>query len=373
MAALASQGYLLLEGSRVHAEAAYRRPLAAPWRGRRPLDSDLFAEQLAALLQAGIGPVESLRALEQQAHGMAKNTLRDVLTALEHGRTLADAMSATQLFDDLLVALVRASEHTSDLPEALQRYLQHAQQTKALRQRIVTASVYPVLLLLVGALVMVFLLTYVIPRFSGIFASIHVDLPWTARLLMEWGTLVRVHGYGLALFAICCAVALGAVVASGRARSALFGWVLRQRHIGHYVHLVYVARLYRTTGTLVEGGIPFPRALQMAAELLPPRLRGVALAAWRQVLEGIAPAAALAAQGLMTPVAEQLLQVGERSGDLGAMLLKAAAFHEGETSRAIERFMRALEPVVMTVLGVGIGAIVIVMYLPIFELASAVR
>ncbi|MCM5681568.1 type II secretion system F family protein [Schlegelella sp. S2-27] len=348
-----------------------------PLRRRRAaprLASDLFCEQLSSLLQAGIGPVEAIKALAQQAGSTSEGAvLQGILSDLQQGRTLAQALEHAERFDPLLVALVRASEETSDLTVALQRYLQHARQADAVRQRIITASVYPMLLLVVGGLVMLFLLTYVVPRFSGIFASIHTELPWSAQLLLQWGNLVKAHGAWMAAAAVVLAAFGIGACSSPRLRSRAVAAVLEQRHVGRYARLVYLARLYRTTGTLIEGGIPFVRAFGMASALLPHHLQATAASALRSVQEGTSASAALAAAGLATPVVERLLHVGQRSGEMGPMLVKAAAFHESETARAIERFMRALEPTVMAVMGLAIGAIVVVMYLPIFELASAIR
>ncbi|MCW7541267.1 type II secretion system F family protein [Aquabacterium sp. A7-Y] len=342
--------------------------------GRRPaIASDLFADQLATLLQAGIGPVEALRALASQARGGAAPLLKDVLGRLEQGHTLAGALEATQAFDDLLIALIRAAEETSDLPQALERYLQHAQQSKSVRQRIVTASIYPVVLLLVGGLVMVFLLVWVVPRFSGVFASMHGELPWAATLMLRWGELVKSHGSFLLLVLGTLVGGLVFAGASPAVRAALFARLLRQRHVGYYVQLMYLSRLYRTVGMLLDGGIAFPRSFQMASRLLPAHLRHAAEEALEAVRSGRSPSTALEAAGLSSPVAQQLLLVGERSGDLGAMMTKVASFHEGETARAIERFMRALEPTIMALMGLAIGFVVVVMYLPIFELASAIR
>ncbi|WKB56139.1 type II secretion system F family protein [Eleftheria terrae] len=371
-AAARSQGYTVLQQCAVPEKLdGSRRGLLA--KRHASISGPLFAQQLSTLLQAGIGPVEAVKALVKQSRGAGTPVLQQLLSELEQGRSLAQALEATAAFDTLLIALVRASEMTSNLPDALQRYLQHAEQTQAVRQRVITASVYPVLLLAVGTLVMAFLLTYVVPRFSGIFASLHTDLPWTARLLLNWGQLVKDHGTALALSAAGAVATLAAAAASPTVRAKVFAWILTQRHVGHYVQLVYFARLYRTIGTLLDGGIPFPKALEMAAALLPVHLRTAAFKALDKVREGLPPSHALALCGLTSPVADQLLQVGERSGELGAMMNQAAIFHEGETARVIERFMRALEPVVMTVIGVGIGGIVVIMYMPIFELASAIQ
>jgi general secretion pathway protein F len=124
---------------------------------------------------------------------------------------------------------------------------------------------------------------------------------------------------------------------------------------------------------LVEGGIPLPQALQLANGLLPEALRPGGAAVLQAVNQGLSPSAAHAKAGMATPIAEQLMLAGERTGDLGGVLTRVAQFHDAEVSRSLERGMRALEPVVMVLIGVGVGVVVVLMYMPIFELASAIQ
>lgn len=375
-----ARGLLVLDpsmrGIRAHDGTVNAPAAAGPftrWRRADAYSSDLFAEQLLALLRAGIGPVESVRAMAAQTRGSAHLVLQRVLQSLEQGRGMARALDEAQAFNPLMISLVAAAEETSDLSGAMERYLQHAQQVNQLRQRLITTSVYPALLLAVGTAVMIFLLLYVIPRFSGIFESIHTELPWSARALMSWGALLKNHGAALAVAAGALLFGFIVLVASADRRGRMLERVLRNPWLGAVLHRMYLARLYRTMGVLASGGIALPRAVQMAAEQMPQALRHAVLSALDEIRSGERTSVAFERQGLTTPVALQLLRVGEQGGDLCELLLKAAQFHEDETSRTIERFMRALEPTIMTVLGVSIGAIVIVMYLPIFELASAIR
>jgi general secretion pathway protein F len=154
-----------------------------------------------------------------------------------------------------------------------------------------------------------------------------------------------------------------------RAMQRLFEWRPLRRRLRTY----FLARWYRATGMLVEGGIPLASSLALTQGLLPLGLRAGGDQVAQAVREGLSPARAHARGGMATPVAEQLLLAGERSGDLGGVLSRIAQFHEAEVSRSLERSMRALEPVVMVLIGLGVGVVVVLMYLPIFELASAIQ
>jgi len=140
--------------------------------------------------------------------------------------------------------------------------------------------------------------------------------------------------------------------------------------VGERLKLYQLARFYRTTGMLLRGGMPLVAALDMGAGLLHPALRERLAAARRAITEGRPVAASLEEHGLTTPVALRMLAVGERSGNMGEMMDRAASFHDDEIARWIEWFTRLFEPILMAVIGLVIGAIVIMMYMPIFELAG---
>src|SRR6185295_14423702 len=153
-------------------------------------------------------------------------------------------------------------------------------------------------------------------------------------------------------------------------RTAIGDAVWRLPAIGERLKVYQLARFYRTIGMLLRGGMPLPRSLDMGAELLHPLLRDRLVEANRAISEGRGVSASLEAQGLVTPVALRMLAVGEKSGNMGEMLEQVAAFHDEELARWVDWFTRLFEPVLMAIIGLVIGAIVILMYMPIFELAG---
>lgn len=342
-------------------------------RRRGAFDVPVFIEQLRDLLTAGLSVIEALEALRRGAKGESTSVIQRVEQQLREGKTLSDALAAEEAFPPLLVALVRASELTSDLPQSLSRFLDHEQRVAELRHRLSSTAIYPVLLMGVGGLVLLFLLFYVMPRFARVFEGMTGDLPWSARAMVAWSHLLG--GQGAWLVGLACALAAGLVFAmtlpSVRAKGlqALMAWApLRER-----LRTYFLSRWYRATGMLVEGGIPLPQALQLSNGLLPEALRAGGASVLQAVNQGLSPSAAHAKAGMATPIAEQLMLAGERTGDLGGVLTRIAQFHDAEVSRSLERGMRALEPVVMVLIGVGVGVVVVLMYLPIFELASAIQ
>lgn len=365
-------GYVVIEAR----ESGTARPFAWPFfRRKRASDFSevLLAQQLAALLSAGLGLVEAMHALAAQAEGPMRAVLGALVASLSQGDTLSQALERIGSVSPLFVSLIRASEQTSDLGAALHRYLDYARQVDEVKQRVISASIYPALLTGVGSLVLIFLLIWVVPRFATIFESMQGDLPWTARALMYWGRVVAEQGGHLILVLLTGVGSVAILFGQSSARTRLYARVLAWRRLGTWLQRFHFARLYRTIGMLLSGGIPLVRAVEMGLPLLPFALRARAAEAVQEIRQGNSMAAAFERHALATPVGTQMLAVGERTGDLGAMMVRIAEFEETDLARALERAMRAFEPLLMTVIGVGIGLVVVLMYMPIFELASAIN
>jgi len=330
----------------------------------------LFSQELRVLLNAGLPLVEAIDTLAQKERRDNSRALLERLVAvLREGQPLSAALQEfPQAFSPLYVATVRASEKTSDLSPALARYVAYAVQLEAIRKRVVNASIYPMLLIAVGGLVSLFLLLYVVPRFGGIYAERGGDLPLFSRLLLGFGQAVNAHGV-LVLGALAALLA-AAVYLLKAYRTRLGDALWRLPAIGERLKVYQLARFYRTIGMLLRGGMPLVAALDMGAELLHPLLRERLVAASRAISEGRNVSQSMDANGLTTPVALRMLAVGEKSGNMGEMLEQIAAFHDEELARWVDWFTRLFEPILMALIGLAIGGIVILMYMPIFELAG---
>jgi len=350
----------------------------APCRGLR-LGADgfslvLFTQELLALLRAGLGLIESIRALAERQSAAGRSVLQGVLDGLHDGKALSQALAQfPQAFPLLYVETVRASERTGAIVDALSRFVQYQSQVDQIRQKLVSALIYPALLCVVGFAVSGFLVGYVVPRFSGIYLEMNKELPWASRLLFEMGAAVERHAFWIAAAAIA-AVAAG--VTAFRAGTLQAAWLRTATVLplfGPRMRVYRLTRFYRTLAMLLAGGVPLVAALHMVAGLVDDAARRLLDAAIREVHDGGKLSAALARHGLTTPIALRMLDVGERSGNLGALLEQAAAFHEEELARWVERTTRMLEPVLMLFIGVLIGGIVVLMYMPIFDLAGTLQ
>jgi general secretion pathway protein F len=355
--------------------AVRARGFAPPWAGRRSaaLPVALIAVELLALLEAGLNLVEALQALaEKQPPGERQAVLDGLLAAIRRGEPFSQALARfPRHFPPLFVATLKASERTGSVREALRRYIAYQDELDRVRKKVVAAAIYPAIVLAVGALVLGFLLLYVVPRFAGVYEGLGAELPFFSALLLALGRGVRGHAAELALGALALG-ALGAWLArQPGSRAWLSARLWRLPALGERMQLYQLARLYRTTGMLLRAGIPALRALGMVEGLLAAHLRAPLAHARRLIGEGRPMSAALGAAGLATPVAARMMVVGERSGEMGEMLERIAAFHDEELARFVEWFTRAFEPLLMAALGMAIGLVVVLMYMPVFELAGS--
>jgi general secretion pathway protein F len=220
---------------------------------------------------------------------------------------------------------------------------------------------------------MLFLLGYVVPRFSLVYEGIGHDLPWLSRLLMLWGRFLAGHQLAL-LIGAGAAIALCVFAFRQPALREQLGRALaRMPGIRERVSLYQLGRFYRSLGMTLRGGIPILASLDMVKGLLKGDMRERLRQVSALVSEGHSLSHALQVSHLTTPVALKLLRAGERSGNLGQMLERAADFYDEEMARWMDWFVKLFEPILMTVIGVLIGIIVVLMYLPIFELASSIQ
>ena len=346
-------------------------------RSRKPARIPLvnFTQELVALLDAGLSITEALDTLSEKESDFAvKRSLEQVRNRLFEGQTLSSALSELPgSFPALYVATVRASERSGAIREALNRYVSYQQQVDLLRKSLVNASIYPAVLAVAGALVTIFLLSYVVPRFSGIYEELGSDLPFASRLLMNWGRLLQTHGALLLGIAVFAAVGGAYLLSLSATKAAIGRQVGRIPAFGQQLHVYQLARLYRTVGMLIRGGMPAVSAFDMSGGLLSTALRPSLAVATKAVREGQSIANSMQQHGLTTPVAARMLRVGERGGNMGEMMERIAAFYDDQLSRWIQFMTRLIEPVLMAVIGLIIGAIVVLMYFPIFELAGSIK
>ncbi len=363
-----AQGLYPAEIRQVHQAA-----LMAKFSGGSAINVVLFSQELLALLKAGLSIVEALEALleKNDSAGMS-SILNRVLGSLREGKRFSDALAEqADQFSPLYIGIVRAAEGTGDLPQSLSRYIDYQQRVDIVRNKIVSAAIYPMILLLVGGGVSCFLIGYVVPRFAEVYQGAGRNLPWMSQLLLSWGEFAGNHTsqllLGLGVMATLLILAGRYFFAhNGMARlfNALPG-------IGERVRIYELSRLYLTMGMLLEGGITIVATLDTVQGMVSANIRNSLQLAKQSIQNGMPLSTAFDAHHLTTPISLRMLRVGEKSGAMGEMLTQSAEFYDGEIGRWIDRFTRTFEPLLMALIGIIVGGIVVLLYMPIFDLAGS--
>lgn len=364
---IAAQGGMVLSVQRNFSGWFYKT------RTRFPLTH--FSHELLSLLTAGLSLVESIETLiEKEEDGGVRKIIQEILARLYEGMTFSQALEThPQIFPALYIATIRASERTGDLPEALTRFITYQTQMDLARKKLVGASIYPVLLLVLGLLVAVFLLLFVVPKFSAIYEDIGADLPWLSVMLIKWGRLVHESGWMLGGIVAGILILAGYSFTRPSFRTRLMQSLWRVPAIGERMRIYQLARFYKTLGMLLRGGIPITKALEMVSNLLQPHFRPRVAAAAAHIREGKTISSAMQMAELTTAVGNRMLRVGERTGLMGDMMERIGGFHDEEIARWVEWMTKLIEPLLMAVIGTVIGGIIILMYMPIFELAGSIN
>lgn len=332
-----------------------------------------FSQELLALLEAGLNLGSAIATLHnKESRASSRATLGAIQRALQQGQSFSETLATfPAIFPALYVATVHAAERSGNLPEALARFVSYQLQFDAIRKKLVSAAIYPVMLLIVGTLVTLFLLGYVVPKFSVVYESSGRELPWASQLLLGFGKTLAAHPWTCAGALASVVLALVLALSHAGLRQQLLMAVLRLPLLAARAAEFRLARFYRALSLLLHAGIPLTRALALCHAMLMPQQQQQLQLARRAVEQGLAFSTALEQSGLSTPVAQSLLKVGESTGRLGDMLERSARFHDEEFARWVDWASRLLEPVLMTLIGIVIGGVVVLMYMPIFELAGS--
>jgi len=375
VARLQEQGHLpveVVDGTGGGAESG----LAALFRAK-PLDEAAvlqFTQQLATLLGAG-QPLDRalghLVELPERAEG--RRVIERIRDTVRGGLPLSAALEQQHgLFPRLYVSLVRAGEAGGGLQPALARLADHLERSAALRAQVISALVYPLLLLAMVVAVCVLLLAFVVPQFDDLLRSAEVALPWYTEIVLAVGRLLRAWGLPLFVAGTFLLLLLLRHLRQPEPRAAFDAWLLDRPRLGDFMARFETARLARTLGTLLGNGVPLLVALGIARQSIGNRVLGLAVeSATEAVKAGQGLGAALARSKRFPRLAVQMVQVGEESGELGGMLLKVADTFDTETRRALERALAALVPLITLLMAGVVGIVILAVLVPIYQLTSS--
>ncbi len=346
--------------------------------GRRKLNLEkflIFNQQFVTLVRAGLPILKSLDLLaERLTDPKLTPYINAVRDEVRRGVLLSDAFRAQGIFPKIYVTSIMAGEKSGSLVEVLERYITYQKLALAVKKKVLVSLMYPSVLIVLVILLIVFLVTYVVPSFATLYSSMSAKLPTITVYLIAVGTTARNY------------VLLGALALFGAI--ALFIWWSRKESAQEKIDRVkikvplfgdiwikyQVAQFSRVLGTLLTGGIPLVQGLETAADSLgTPLLRKTLDKAGRMVREGQSLSSSLAATKIFPPLSVDMIEVGESTGALPAMLTSVAEFYEEDVNTKMTAALSLIEPAIMIFMGMFVAFVLIALYLPIFSLADTIR
>lgn len=337
-------------------------------------DIVIFTRQFSTMIDAGLPLIQGLNILAEQTENKTfKGVLKNITKDVESGATLAEAMRQyPNIFDDLFVNLISAGEIGGILDTILQRLAAFIEKAEKLKSQIKGAMTYPIVVLIIAALVISVILIFVIPVFQDMFSSFGSALPVPTQIVVNMSDFLKgnIHWCLLAIGGLIYAFKKYRNTTKGRMATDKLS--LRLPVFGDLLRKTAVARFTRTLGTMISSGVPILDALEIVAKTSGNVvLEEVLFDVRSSIAEGQTIADPLGETDIFPSMVVQMIAVGEATGALDIMLEKIADFYDDEVDTAVEALTSMLEPLLMVFLGGSIGGLVIAMYLPIFKMAAA--
>lgn len=335
----------------------------------------VFNQELATLLKAGMPLVQSLDILRQRvANPTFKAVLDGVYEKVKAGTALSDAFSEHHgLFPAVYSASLMAGERSGSLDEVIRRYVAYEKVIGAVKRRTVSALIYPAILVVMMVALIGIIVIRVVPGFSSFYANFGRELPLSTRMIVGVSDFLVTNLWliGIGLVAVVVSV-VGWVRQPGQ-RTRLDGMLLRLPWAGETARKFATSQFARTLATLLGGGLPLVNGLEVAGAAMTNRYLAHELEeVTRHVREGQSFATAMLGRGVFPDVAVKMIEVGESTGALQEMLNSLADFYDEEIETEVARFITLIEPVILVIMGVVIAAVVLALYMPLFELSSVV-
>ena len=341
-------------------------------RGRKLNHADVctLTGEMAVMLRAGLPLDRALRVLI----GMAANPplealLQDVFKSVKSGKGLSQALLPYQsLFGEFYINMVRSGEAGGQLAEVLDRLAEHLERVKGLRESVISALTYPAILIVVAAISVFLMLGFVVPQFETLFNDMGEALPLPTRVIVAAGHLVGEWWWLLVILVAGVAWLLRYWLATPQGRDARDAWILRLPILGEVTCKYEITRFARSMGTLLGNGVPIVSAIKIASDTMGnQRLRSAMVSVAPAIKQGGRVADALGKSGLFTPLALNMVRLGEETGRLDDMLLELARVYDSEVQSGVKRALTLLEPLLILLLGGVIAAIIVSILLGILS------
>lgn len=351
-------------------------PISSLFKRVKQGELSAITRQLSVLLGAGLTLVASLDVLISQASNpLLKKIIAQVKESVNEGKSLAFSLSQhPKVFSQIYINMVRAGEASGSLDVVLERLAEFSEHQQILRGRIKAAMAYPIFMFFIGSLILFFLLTFIVPNITKIFADMHHTLPLPTLVLLGVSNFLRSFWWLILLILVGCYILLKKLIKTPKGNHMWDEFKLRIPVIGAINKKMTMGRFGRTLGSLLKSGVPLLSALQIVRSIVSNILIAEAIDnAAEQIEEGKSLATPLAQSRWFPPIAVQMISAGEQSGELDGMLDKIADIYEKETESQTMAITSMLEPVMILIMGLSVGFIVISILLPIFEMNQMIR
>lgn len=339
-------------------------------------DLSIITRQFSTMLNAGIPVVETLYILaEQTPNKKLKSILIDIRTEVEQGKTLTAAMKKYyNVFGPLAISMIEVGETGGILAETLMKISEHYEKIYKLRSKVKSAMAYPVVIFFIAIIVVTILLIFLIPTFASLYESVGMNLPGPTQFVLNLSLFLRHNIIYIIVGLVIFGYAFKRWKNSPGGKKVWDNFVLRMPIFGGLIKKNAIARFTRTLGVLVNSGVSILDALEISAHTAGNYvIESAILKARKSVGEGKSIAGPLRQSGVFPPLVTQLIEIGEKSGRLSDMLNKVSDFYEEEVDAATSALTSVIEPIMLVFIGGVVGGILLAMYLPIFNLASAIR
>jgi len=336
----------------------------------------VFAQELAALLKAGLPLFQSLDLmLDRQKDPVFRESLVTVREKVKAGVALSDAFRQEgELYPPIFAASLVAGERSGTLDGVLRRFSQHLRLNQTLKKKAVSASIYPLVLLTMMAVLVAVLLVYVIPQFQSFFEGLGAELPLPTRILLAVAAFVRAHVVWILLAAGIVVAGLWYWWRREGAPVALDRGLLRIPYFGGLMKMYATSQLMRTLSTLLAGGLPLVNAIDVASASVGNRaMAGALQGATERIREGASLTAALESTAMLEALPLEMVKVGEQTGALGDMLDAISDFYDEELDTQMAAVLSLVEPVLLVLMAVIVAGMLLAFYLPMFQAISAVQ
>ncbi len=336
----------------------------------------VFTRQFSSLIESGVPILQGLVIMiEQQKNKDLKGILTKIKESIESGASLSDSLRKfPKVFNDLYVNLVESGEKGGVLDRVFKRLAVYFEKILKLKRKIKGAMIYPIVVLSVAVGVIIILMTFVIPVFANLFASVGAKLPALTRDVIGFSNFMRAYIMYIIIAIGVLIFALRAYYQKESGKRNIDRFLLKIPVLGILLKKVAIARFARTLSTMVESGVPILAGLAIVSKTSGNKIIEESLMQTKEDVSSGSPlSAALNKTKLFPPLVIQMVMVGEKTGNLDAMLTKVADYYDEEVDNAVNNLTQMLEPALIIFLGIVVGTLVVAMYLPIFNLGKAIK